>query len=167
MIKYNGSDHWLTISTIGARQDEVFIFDSLYCSVSQSVKNQIAAILATTSKRIQLNFVSVQKQSGGCDCGLFTLAFATTLVSGHNPGHYVFDQRKMRKHLYKCLDKGHMEMFPHKEVQSHSKIASIDYILCVQDAGNQWSGYGGMSLVPLMILLYSILIVVWLIIQSC
>ena len=74
-----------------------------------------------------LNFVSVQKQSGGCDCGLFTLAFATTLVSGHNPGHYVFDQRKMRKHLYKCLDKGHMEMFPHKEVQSHSKIASIDY----------------------------------------
>ena len=50
------------------------------------------------------------------------------LVSGHNPGHYVFDQRKMRKHLYKCLDKGHMEMFPHKEVQSHSKIASIDYI---------------------------------------
>ena len=127
---HNGSDHWLTISTIGAWQDEVFIFDSLYCSVSQSVKNQIAAILATTSKRIQLNFVSVQKQSGGCDCGLFTLAFATTLVSGHNPGHYVFDQRKMRKHLYKCLDKGHMEMFPHKEVQSHSKIASIDYI-CV------------------------------------
>ena len=41
-----------------------------------------------------------------------------------------------------------MEMFPHKEVQSHSKIASIDYIyrcmLCVQDAGNQWSAYGGM-----------------------
>ena len=100
---HNGSDHWLTISTIGARQDEVFIFDSLYCSVSQSVKNQIAAILATTSKRIQLNFVSVQQQSGGCDCGLFTLAFATTLVSGHNPGHYVFDQRKMRKHLYKLM----------------------------------------------------------------
>ena len=75
-VLHNGSDHWLTISTIGARQDEVFIFDSLYCSVSQSIKNQIAAILATTSKRIQLNFVSVQKQSGGCDCGLFTLAFA-------------------------------------------------------------------------------------------
>ena len=66
---HNGDDHWLTISTIGARQDEVFIFDSLYCSVFQSVKNQIiVAILATSSKRIQLNFVSVQKQSGGCDC---------------------------------------------------------------------------------------------------
>ena len=73
----------------------LFLTACIYCSVSQSVKNQIAAILATTSKRIQVNFVSVQKQSGGCDCGLFTLAFATTLVSGHNPGHYVFDQRKM------------------------------------------------------------------------
>ena len=96
-VLHNGSDHWLTISTIGARQDELFIFDSLYCSVSQSVKNQIAAILATTSKRIQLNFVSVQKKSGGCDCGLFTLAFATTLVSGHNPGALCIRPKKDAK----------------------------------------------------------------------
>jgi len=45
------------------------------------VKHQIAALLATRSKTIKLSFVDVQKQSGGYDCGLFALAFAT-LVNG-------------------------------------------------------------------------------------
>ena len=80
-VLHNGYDHWLTISTIGAATDEVFVFDSMYASVSTKVKHQIAALLATQSKTIKLSFVDVQKQSGGYDCGLFALAFATALAS--------------------------------------------------------------------------------------
>ena len=63
-------------------EDEVFVFDSMYASVSTKVKHQIAALLATQSKTIKLSFIDVLKQSGGYDCGLFALAFATALVNG-------------------------------------------------------------------------------------
>ena len=75
----------------------------MHASVSTKVKRQIAALLATQSKTIKLSFVDVQKQSGGYDCGLFALAFATALVNGTNPGRYLYDQRNMRKHLLECL----------------------------------------------------------------
>ena len=127
-VLHNGSDHWLTISTVGAREAEVFVFDSLYKSVSQSVKNQIAALLSTTAKSIQLNFISVQKQLGGCDCGLFALAYATSLVTGHNPARHVYAQNKMRKHLYNCLKSGEMEMFPLLKDCEQPTIACADSI---------------------------------------
>ena len=76
-VLHNGHDHWLTISTIGAAKDEVFVFDSMYASVSTKVKHQIAALLATQSKTIKLSFIDVRKQSAGYDCGLLALAFAT------------------------------------------------------------------------------------------
>ena len=84
----------------------------MYASVSTKVKHQIAALLATQSKTIKLSFVDVQKQSGGYDCGLFALAFATALVNGINPGRYLYDQRNMRKHLLECLKHKKMELFP-------------------------------------------------------
>ena len=59
-----------------------------------------------------MNFVSVQKQSWVSDCGLYAIAFATALVFGHNPGCYVFQQNKMRRHLHNCLTQGTLEMFP-------------------------------------------------------
>lgn len=111
-VLYNGHGHWLTIRTVGAKANEVFIYDSSYESVSIVVKRQIATLQAAKSKIIKLNFVDVQRQSGGYDCGLFSLAFATALTSNINPDHCIFDQSKMRKHLYQCLVKGEMEMFP-------------------------------------------------------
>ena len=50
-ILHNGLDHWITISTFGAVED-VFVYDSLYCSVSSSVKAQIACLLATKKEKI-------------------------------------------------------------------------------------------------------------------
>ena len=128
-VLHNGHDHWLTISTIGAAKDEVFVFDSMYASVSTKVKHQIAALLATQTKAIKLSFVDVQKQSGGYDCGLFALAFATALVNGINPGRFLYDQRNMRKHLLECLRNKKMELFPVlKTRRAEMKIKCEDFI---------------------------------------
>ena len=108
-VLHNGHYHWLTISTIGATKYEDLVFDSMYASVSTKVKHQIAALLATQSKTIKLSFVDVQKKSGGYDCGLFALAFATVLVNGINPGRY--DQRNLRKDQLEYLNHKKMEMF--------------------------------------------------------
>ena len=91
-VLHNGYDHWLTIMKIKSLSLTV----CMHASVSTKVKHQIAALLATRSKTIKLSFVDVQKQSGGYDCGLFALAFAT-LVNGINPERSLYNQRNMRR----------------------------------------------------------------------
>ena len=98
----NGYDHWLTVSTVEAEDGTVNIYDSLYVSVGSHVKDQIAAIVNTDEKEISLNFINVQKQRGACDCGLFSLAFVTCLANGCLPERQLFEQNKIRTHLYYC-----------------------------------------------------------------
>ena len=63
-------------------------------------------------ERDKIKFVDVQKQSGGYDCGLFAIAFATSLVYGVQPGNVRYDQPKMRKHLCQCLEEERIRPFP-------------------------------------------------------
>lgn len=54
-ILHDGRGHWLAISTIEAtRNAEVFVYDSLFNSVTPVVKQQIAAILFTEQNTIDL-----------------------------------------------------------------------------------------------------------------
>lgn len=133
-ILHNGHDHWLTISTIGAKEGEVFIYDSLYCSVSPSVKAQIACLLATRKELIELKFMDVQMQSGKYDCGLFAVAFACALVCGEHPGKFLFEQQEMRKHLRMCLQQRSISMFPVKKtrrVLDRVKSKDLIEIFCI------------------------------------
>ena len=128
-ILHNGHDHWLTISTFGTQEAEVFVYDSLYPSVSSCVKRQIAALLATKHKIITLKHMDVQMQSGTYDCGLFAIAFATALVHNEHPGKFLFNQDSLRQHLMKCLQLGEMTMFPVKRTRRNAgRIKSKDII---------------------------------------
>ena len=69
------------------------------------MKAQTAAILHTESPAICLQFMNVQMQAGGYDCGLFAVAFATALTFGESPGQYHFAQEKMRRHLWSCFER--------------------------------------------------------------
>ena len=53
-------------------------------------KAKIANLLTTEELAINVLFMDVQMQSGGYDCGLFSIAFATALVFGKQPGHFLF-----------------------------------------------------------------------------
>ncbi len=57
---------------------------------------------------VKLNFVNVQKQKGGSDCGLFAIAIS----NGLNPSRIIFDQAAMRSHLVTCLNNKKMTLFP-------------------------------------------------------
>ena len=93
-VIHNGRGHWLTVSTIGTSHPDIHVYDSMYPSVNTCVKTQIAAILHTESPAIRLQFMAVQKQAGGCDCGLFAVAFATALALGNPPGMYITLSRR-------------------------------------------------------------------------
>ena len=69
---------------------------------------------------------------GGSDCGLFALAFATTLCFGENPETISYTQSAMREHLLSCIEKGQLLKFPQR-ARRRPKPALIDHfpIFCV------------------------------------
>ena len=79
------------------------------------MKNVLAALLASTEKEIILKFIDVQRQSGGNDCGLFSIAYATAICFGKKPGNFNFDQDLLRPHLIECFKKQKISMFPVKK----------------------------------------------------
>lgn len=132
----NGNGHWVTISTVGVKSPAVVkVYDSYYCSASDELKMQIASILHSEHPVIQLHFPAVQKQSGSSDCGLFALAFATSIVFNVRPEECLFEQRLMRSHLTSCFEERNISMFPMKRRRLCStrtlKIDTIQlYCLC-------------------------------------
>ena len=75
----------MTISTIGAKHTEVFVYDSLYSTASKELQQQVAALLHTNEKFITLKYVKVSRQKNGSDCGVYAIAFATALCHGKSP----------------------------------------------------------------------------------
>ena len=59
-----------------------------------------------------MNVVSVQQQENGYDCGVIATAFVTCLVNYIPTETVEFDVAHLRKHLFKCLKAGKMELFP-------------------------------------------------------
>ena len=111
---HDGSLHWIVITTIGAQEGEINIYDSLYSFLSEKTEIQIASILFYQGKRIKCNFKKFQQQTGGVDCGLFAVAAATHLCHGADPSEFTYDQPLMRRHFLKCLENKHITVFPTK-----------------------------------------------------
>ena len=59
-----------------------------------------------------LNFVPVQQQSNGSDCGVFAIAFTTCLVLESDPRQVTFDVNGIRHRLASCLRNRAISMFP-------------------------------------------------------
>jgi len=130
-ILHNGNDHWITVSTIGAKESEVLIYDSLFSYAPEKLKEQVAALLYTQKEAITLKFMKVDLQTNGSDCGIYAIAYATALCFGKSPGLLRLDDSKMRAHLIKCLEQGEFTIFL---VCQTSRQVQVNYILCVSHA---------------------------------
>ena len=63
----------------------------------------------------------------GSDCGLFSIANATALIFGEDPGRLFYDQASMRPHHFKCLESKCMLPFPIKRVSRALKqVVTVD-----------------------------------------
>lgn len=92
------------------------------CALYSQTKRQIASILMTNEKSIEVQFVDVQIQSGASDCGLFALAFATSLCAGVNPAELNYIQYEFRGHVFKCLENRKISPFPTRERKRTARI---------------------------------------------
>ena len=77
----------------------VDVFDSKYTSSLSTLKMQIACLVFTNNSNIVLSYRKVQEQSGGADCGLFSIAFATALMLGEQPEAFFFESAEYEKAL--------------------------------------------------------------------
>ena len=129
-VLHINDNHWITISTIGCNNDmpTVKVFDSMLVdNAPETTAQQIASMLAyNENTEILLEYCRVQQQSGPNDCGLFALAFATSLCFGVCPTVTDYKQDSMRKHLYDCLKNRTMTPFPGKYKDWKTRIVKVD-----------------------------------------
>ena len=133
-VLHDAYGHWFTISNIETQKfNEVLIYESMFHSLSDHGRKQVAALLACFEKNITIKMMGVQQQKGGSDCGLFDTAFATDLSNQVQLGCCVFHQNEMRNHSLKSLQKQFLSMFTIANIKKESvrvkSTGSID-ILC-------------------------------------
>ena len=132
------TNHWLcTCSSRG--NATVMVMDSLglFMGLSESTRLQICriynSIVPHHESSLKISKLSVQQQKGYLDCGVFSIAYAVEVCLGRNPQYAFFDQRKMRQHLYLCLNQGVLKLFPrisgHSEELPRPSLSSIDITL--------------------------------------
>ena len=109
-----GNLHWVcasSTSTSGIRIHN--IFDSLSGNrISNELKRVVAEYSMCREVNLQLKIQPVQQQNNGVDCGVFAIAFATSLAHGNDPCTAAYNVSLMRSHLIKCLQQKKMELFP-------------------------------------------------------
>ena len=84
---------------------------------------------------IKIVINSVQQQENGVDCGVFALAYTTSLAFGENPSLCSYNMPLMRKRSVNFLEKEMMYPFPKldntKRVLKYKKIQLLLSIYCL------------------------------------
>ena len=126
--------HWICIAVDRKNPDTVRVYDSIYASLSLSSQQQIlCALLHPKSRRIIIQFMSMQKQTNSSDCGVFAIACAVALCHNENPSTPQWNISEMRPHLIHCLSAKKIIPFPlKKEITVHPlKVVKLNvYCLC-------------------------------------
>ena len=74
-------NHWITVTTIGCAEGIVKAFDSLYCTLDDPSTTIVLNMFQDkTNQPPKIKVIRPQKQTGAKDCGVFAIAFATSLA---------------------------------------------------------------------------------------
>ena len=136
------NSHWITISTIGCEDSTVNVYDSLHGYLTSRTQRLVADLVQCRNRAIKLQYCDVQWQSGANDCGLFALAFATSLCSGQNPATTSYNEGQMRSYLLDGLVSGDIQPFPtrgpRRKIQRPTiKLIPVFCVCRLTDTGTQ------------------------------
>lgn len=95
-ILNKNNNHWILVTNVGTEQfSYVRIVDSLGSKhLPLEIQNIIASMLHTPSPEIKLKFDDVQQQNDLNSCGLFAVAFATSLCFGKSVSTSNFEKKQ-------------------------------------------------------------------------
>ena len=104
------NNHWICFSSIHSPPGYVDVHDSLSTPVTQEI---IGLAYDLTGPAFQgIRCIPVQQQKNLSDCGVFSIAFATSLVYGQYTMNLTYNINQMRPHLMQCLKGGNITPFP-------------------------------------------------------
>lgn len=106
-ILHTRNDHWVVLSNIHCSGTELHVYDTVYNDIDDST---MALIRSMFKEDITVAVAKTQKQHGDVDCGVFSVAIATSLLHGLSPGPYV--QALLRPHIISSFEKNLMQPFP-------------------------------------------------------
>ena len=102
-------DHWIVAHT-KPRGELVYVYDSSYSSVDQKTASML--MINFRCSMLSIRSMRCQKQEGISDCGLFAIAFATSIAHGEDPGSREYCQGRMSSHLTQCFLDKKLVLFP-------------------------------------------------------
>ncbi|EDO31540.1 predicted protein [Nematostella vectensis] len=112
-ILHTGQCHWVAVSNIGCTEGEINVYDSLNSgTVTSFTLKQIFAIVHKQEPEIIINIKPVQQQNDGTDCGVFAIAFVTSILNGQDPSTASYNSKRLRPHLLSCIKNGRLSPFP-------------------------------------------------------
>ena len=111
-----GSMHCVCLSNIEKSKccnGTHYVCNSLFKpKIMLDIVKQVASYLYHDKSTIYLVTRSVQQKEYGVDCGLFSIAFASTLAFSEDPLTITYDAALLRVNLIKCFDNNLMLEFP-------------------------------------------------------
>ena len=139
--------HWICISNLETNKcDNIihYVYDNLCkLKIMLDIVKQVVSYSYCDKSTVSLLPRSVQQQKkltvdglwNGVDCGLFSVAFATTLAFGGDPSTGNCNAELLTAHLIKCFDSNLMVTFPvtEKRVIKCKRYTSINRrtVLCM------------------------------------
>ena len=127
-ILHNGTNHWVTVSTINTQPSHINIYDSKYSTITESLRDQICALMHSCQRTITVHHINTYKQENGHDCGLYAIAYATSLCNGDDVTSLHYNSQKMREHLVQCLQTRQMLNFPSNMVKRAQTFVNEELI---------------------------------------
>ena len=106
-------DHWIAATTIGCEVGVIKVYDSLFTTLDKPSCIVLANFFNSKDQLFKNRVVRPQKLNGGSDCGVFAIAFATSIAINQKVD-VKFDQARMRAHLASCIEKRELSLFPSK-----------------------------------------------------
>ena len=79
------SDHWVVISNLLCAENVLSVHDTVFNDIDTPTMTLLNSMFEGD---FTVTIVPLQKQQGGSDCGVFSIAIATSLLHGHSPGPY-------------------------------------------------------------------------------
>lgn len=100
-IVHDASQHWVLVANGFFQQNPVLVYDSMAGShwSSKHILSCMSSLLKTPEKEMTYIVKACQRQGNGFDCGVFAIAFATSLANGQDPSTLLYIPDLLRNHL--------------------------------------------------------------------
>ena len=105
-------NHWITVSSVGCDAGTIKVYDSMNLALTSTLKTTLADLINTSNNSFVIEYMNMQYQIGGNDCGVFAIASACSICNGQDPSALKFDQDAMRPHLIDAFLKKKLVPFP-------------------------------------------------------